>query len=151
MDARYRADHLISFATELLSKSGLDEDKSRAVAEVLVEGDLLGHTTHGLALLAPYLNDLEKGGMTRSGEPQTLADFPAAITWDGMLLPGPWLVRRAIDLAIERARVNGTCTVVIRRSHHIACLQAYLQPVAQAGLVMLLMCSDPGCKGVAPH
>src|SRR4051795_10536287 len=107
MNQRYRADDLVRFAHELLRKSGLDEDKSRAVADVLVEGDLLGHTTHGLALLAPYLNDLEKGGMTKAGEPRTFADFLAAITWDGMLLPGPWLLRRAIDLAIERARVNG--------------------------------------------
>src|SRR4051812_44191784 len=122
MDERYCADQLVSFATELLRKSGLDDNKSSAVAEVLVEGDLLGHTTHGLALLAPYLNDLGNGGMSKSGEPKTLADFPAAINWDGMLLPGSWLVRRAIDLATERARVNGTCTIVIRRSHHIACL-----------------------------
>ena len=83
MSARYRAEVLIEFAFALLTKSGLDEDKSRDVAEILIEGDLLGHTTHGLALLAPYLADLEKGGMTRTGEPRVLADFPAAITWDG--------------------------------------------------------------------
>jgi L-lactate dehydrogenase len=151
MSARYRAEDLVAFASALLTKSGLDGEKSRDVAEILVEGDLLGHTTHGLALLAPYLDDLEKGGMNQDGEPRVLADFPAAVTWDGMKLPGPWLVRRAIDLAMQRARVNGTCSVVIRRSHHIACLEAYLKPVADAGFVVMLMCSDPGCKGVAPH
>src|SRR5256885_6369966 len=151
MSARYRAEDLVAFAIALLSKSGLDEEKARDIAEILVEGDLLGHTTHGLALLAPYLDDLEKGGMNKDGEPGVLADFPAAITWDGMKLPGPWLVRRAIDLAMQRARVNGTCSVVIRHSHHIAGLEAYLKPVADVGLVVMLMCSDPGCRGVAPH
>jgi LDH2 family malate/lactate/ureidoglycolate dehydrogenase len=151
MNPRYRADDLVTFATTLLNRSGLDNDMSRATAEVLVEGDLLGHTTHGLALLAPYLTELDKGAMTKSGEPRVLADFPSAITWDGMLLPGAWLVRRAIDLASQRVKVNGSCTVVIRRSHHIACLEAYLKPVTDGRLVVLLMCSDPACKGVAPH
>jgi L-lactate dehydrogenase len=121
---RYRASELINFATALLSKSGLDPDKSSVVAETLVEADLLGHTTHGLALLAPYLESLEDRGMAKTGEPRVLADFPAAINWDGQLLPGPWLVHRAIDVAIKRAKINGTCTITVRKSHHIACLEA---------------------------
>jgi L-lactate dehydrogenase len=43
------------------------------------------------------------------------------------------------------------CTVVIRRSHHLACLAAYLRPVAEQGLMVLLTCSDPSVGGVAPH
>jgi len=57
---RYQAEDLVRFATALLDKAGLEADKSKVVAEILVDGDLLGHTTHGLQLLAPYLNDLEK-------------------------------------------------------------------------------------------
>ena len=51
MTLRYPARELIEFATALLRSSGLDSDKSGIVAEILTEGDLLGHTTHGLALL----------------------------------------------------------------------------------------------------
>jgi L-lactate dehydrogenase len=80
-----------------------------------------------------------------------IADFPAAVTWDGRRLPGPWLVRRALGLASERARRNGTCAVAIRRSHHIACLAAYLKPVADQGLMVILTTSDPVATGVAPH
>jgi L-lactate dehydrogenase len=151
MISRYAAADLITFATSLLTAAGLDEAKTAAVAEILVEGDLLGHTTHGLTLLAPYLGELEKGGMEKTGEPQVLADFPAAITWDGRRLPGPWLVLRAIEFAVARARQNGTCTVVIRRSHHIACLASYLKRVTDQGLMLLLTCSDPTVATVAPH
>jgi LDH2 family malate/lactate/ureidoglycolate dehydrogenase len=135
----------------LLSGAGLDPEKADAVAAVLVEGDLLGHTTHGLQLLAPYLAELESGKMAASGEPRVVADFPAAVTWDGGRLPGPWLVVRALELASRRARSQGVCTVVIRRCHHTACLAAYLRPVAEQGLMALLTCSDPTCGGVAPH
>jgi L-lactate dehydrogenase len=135
----------------LLTKAGLDGPKAQTVAEILVEGDLLGHTTHGLCLLALYLGELERGSMAKTGEPRVVADFPAAVTWDGLRLPGPWLTVKAIELASARAKINGTCTVAIRRSHHIACLAAYLQRVTDAGLMVILSTSDPSVGGVAPH
>lgn len=151
MPTCHSAADLVAFAEALLRKAGLDADKARAVAEVLVEADLMEHTTHGLALLAPYLAEIERGAMTRTGEPGVIADFPAAVTWDGRRLPGPWLVRRAFDLAGERAAKLGTCTVSIRRSHHIACLAAYLKRVTDRGLMAILTCSDPTVRSVAPH
>lgn len=151
MSARHPAPALVAYATALLTRAGLDADKAAVVAEILTEGDLLGHTTHGLALLAPYLAELEKGGMTKTGEPRVVADFPAAVTWDGQRLPGPWLVVRALDLAVARAKINGTCTVSIRRSHHLACLAAYLKRVTDQGLMVLLSCSDPAVSSVAPY
>jgi LDH2 family malate/lactate/ureidoglycolate dehydrogenase len=84
----------LRLARNLLERVGLETDKARVVAEVLLEGDLLGHTTHGLHLLAAYLADIEQGGMARSGEPRLLSDCPAAVTWDGRRLPGPWGSRR---------------------------------------------------------
>lgn len=146
----YAAQALVDFARQLLGAAGLDAGKASAVADVLVEGDLMGHTTHGLALLGPYLAELESGKMTREGDPAVLADAPAAVTWDGRRLPGPWLVLKAMALAAERAARCGTGTVVIRRSHHIACLAAYLERATEQGLMMLLTCSDPNAASVAP-
>uniref|UniRef100_UPI004048A73B Ldh family oxidoreductase n=1 Tax=Limnohabitans sp. TaxID=1907725 RepID=UPI004048A73B len=146
----YAAADLLAFADQLLQTAGLPPGKAQAVAEVLLEGDLLGHTTHGLALLAPYLAELESGKMRKEGQPLVVSDHPAAVTWDGQRLPGPWLVGQAIDLATHRASTQGTCTVVIRRSHHIACLAAYHQRVTDQGLMMLLHCSDPNTASIAP-
>jgi L-lactate dehydrogenase len=150
MSGRPSAENLVTFADALLARAGLDAGKARTVAEILVEADLLGHTTHGLALLAPYLGEIEKGTMTKTGAPRVLADFPSAVTWDGLRLPGPWLVVRALELAAARAKINGTCTVAIRRSHHIACLAAYLKRITDEGLMVLLSCSDPNVASVAP-
>jgi L-lactate dehydrogenase len=146
----YRAADLTAFALALLQAAGLDADKSRAVADILVEGDLMGHTTHGLQLLAPYLGELESGSMTKDGEPEVISDRPAAITWNGRRLPGPWLVLKALDLAAQRATQCGTGTVVIRQSHHIACLAAYLKHGTDRGLLVQLHCSDANSASVAP-
>ena len=148
---RFPATALLEFATGLLQRAGMEADKAKATADILLEGDLLGHTTHGLQLLPLYLSELEKGQMTHAGQYQVIADFPAAVTWDGRRLPGPWLTLEAIALGIERAKKLGTCVVVIRRSHHIACLAAYLKRVTDQGLMILLTCSDPAGTAVAPH
>jgi L-lactate dehydrogenase len=88
--------------------------------------------------------------MNREGGPAVVADMPATLTWDGRRLPGPWLVLCAMEQASERAKTYGTGTVVIRRSHHIACLAAYLKRATDSGFVMLLACSDPNAASVAP-
>jgi LDH2 family malate/lactate/ureidoglycolate dehydrogenase len=148
---RYAADALYAFAEGLLVSAGLERDIAAIVAETLVEGDLLGHDTHGLALLAPYLRELEAGTMTKSGRHRVIQQRDASALWDGDRLPGPWLTRLAVDDAVERAQRCGTGTVVIRRSHHIACLAAYLMRATERGFVLLLACSDPNAASVAPH
>lgn len=151
MAATFIAPALTDFAQRLLCAAGIAAPLARTTAEILVEGDLLGHTTHGLSLLPLYLQDIEAGKMAKAGEFEVLTETPVAATWNGQRLPGPWLTTRAIAWASERARKHGTGTVVIRRSHHIACLAAYLKPVADAGLMILLSCTDPAADGVAPH
>jgi len=151
MGARYAADALRSTAAALLGAAGMDAAFARDVATVLVEGDLLCHDTHGLALLAPYLAELERGSMRASGNYRVVEERAATALWDGERLPGPWLVLRAVDDAIERAQRCGTGTVVIRRSHHIACLAAYLARATERGFVLLVTCSDPNSASVAPH
>lgn len=148
---RFAVADLRHFGQLLLVAAGLAEDRGRDVAEVLLEGDLLGHTTHGLALLPLYLRALADGSLERQGDPLVIADHGSALTWDGRHLPGPWLVRRAITTSQGRLGEHAVVTVVIRRSHHIGCLQAYLKPVTDAGLMLLLSCSDPACRIVAPH
>jgi L-lactate dehydrogenase len=148
---RYPAQELLRYARVLLERAGLDTEKARAVAAILVEGDLLGHDTHGLHLLPAYLRELASGSMAKAGQPRVLRDKPAAITWDARRLPGPWVVLTAIETATPRARELGTCSVAISRCHHIGCLAAYLQRVTDQGLAMLLTTSDPENTAVAPH
>jgi L-lactate dehydrogenase len=148
---RFAVQALAVFATALLERAGVRDDIAHDVADVLITGDLLGHTTHGLALLAPYLGEIEKGAMKTAGEPVLVNARPAAQTWDGGRLPGPWLTLRALDAAATMAATQGTGTVVIRRAHHIACLAAYLLRATERGLVAIVQSSDPTVVAVVPH
>ena len=150
MTERYDATALLHFATALLQQAGLGEERARTVAGTLLEGDLLGQTTHGLALLGAYLDELVAGRLAVTGDPEVVAQTPVAQTWDGNRLPGPWLVTRAADWASGVARSFGMGAVVIRRSGHIGCLAAYAERIADRGQLLLLASSDPSTASVAP-
>jgi L-lactate dehydrogenase len=147
---RHAAGALVDLATALATGAGLEAAKARVMAEVLVEADLLGHSTHGLSLLPRYLGDIESGAMTRSGEPEVVRDRGAAVAWRGRRLPGAWLVRKAIDLGLERAATHGSCTIAIADSYHIACLAAYLTQATDRGCMVVISTSAPAAATVAP-
>ncbi len=150
-ETRYGADELKTCTMNLLVRAGLPAEPAGITAEVLVEGDLMGKTTHGLQLMTPYLTELENGGLVVDGQPKEIADTGAAFTWDGRYMSGPWLVSKAMDEAERRVGRHGVVTAVIRKTHHIGALQAYLARATGRNLMMILMASDPREESVAPH
>jgi LDH2 family malate/lactate/ureidoglycolate dehydrogenase len=151
VNLKFDSDSLIDFATGLLLETGLSNSQSIETAQILVEGDLLGHGTHGLQLLPAYLSAALAGSMTSAGEPQVVSDRGGAFVWDGRYLPGPWLVARALDEMFDRVGDHAVVAATIRRSHHIGCLAAYLRRATDRGLMLILCCSDPSVASVAPH
>ena len=114
---KYQPAELEGLVRDVLAAAGLEADKARVVARGLLEGDLMGAFTHGLALAPGYAEELENGEMTASGGPDVLRDFGAAALWDGRYLPGVWLTREAGLEASRRAAKYGVevhfCSSVI--------------------------------------
>ncbi|WP_027135003.1 Ldh family oxidoreductase [Geminicoccus roseus] len=151
MADRYEVGALVAFATQLFEKVGFSREKAEVTARLLVDADLMGHTTHGLGLAGPYLAEAQKGSMNVSGEPEEIARKASALTLDGKRLPGLWLTAKAVDEAIAMAKNTGIGAVSIRRSHHIACLATFLPKATEQGLFIHLACSDPNVASVAPY
>ncbi|MEZ5826217.1 MAG: Ldh family oxidoreductase [Geminicoccaceae bacterium] len=148
---RYTPEDLREFATAIMLASGFEQEKAEVTAWHLVEADMMGHDTHGLNLLVAYVDHAASGGMTLTGDVEVVADRPAAITWDGRNLPGVWVTDKAVDTAVERARIYGQASVAIRKSHHIACLQTYLSKATDKGMMVTIASSDPHVATVAPY
>ncbi len=147
---RFDVEAVERFTLGVFLAAGLDPDKARAVSHYLVEADLMGHTTHGLALAPGYLQSIADGIMTKAGNPVVVSDRGACVAWDGQRLPGAWLTEAAMDLAIERAQQFGSATVTVGNSHHIGCLAAYLTRATDRGYLVTLASSSPSGASVAP-
>ena len=65
---RYRADDLTADAQQLLCAAGLAETHARHLAQAIVAADLLGFSSHGLALLPRYLDELADGRIAKTGD-----------------------------------------------------------------------------------
>lgn len=141
---------LIQKLTQVFQAKGLDFEKAESIARILTEGELLGHTTHGLALVKTYLDELESGQMEKLGSNEVINSTSTTETWNGRYLPGTWLTEKAIEKAAEIAKNEGIGTIVIQKSHHIACLAAFLEIVARQNLMVIVACSDPRNATVAP-
>ena len=148
---RFRAAELIALCQSLYLARGMREDIAATSARILVEADLLGHSTHGMALLAGYLGALADGKMLAAGEPVIENQRTVAQVWHGQRLSGLWLTHSAIGVATAMAKAHGTGTISIKHAHHIACLAAYLEAPAREGFMVIVQSSDPCTASVAPH
>jgi L-lactate dehydrogenase len=148
---RWSLRQLEDFVRALFEAGDLEPEKAACVARLLVRTEAMGRHTHGLAMVPNYLDELARGRMARSGEPDIVADHAAVSVWDGRYLPGLWLVERAIEAAIPRAQAFGLAAVSIRRSHHIGCLAALVKLAADRGFMALIANSDPSGRRVAPY
>lgn len=142
---------LTDFAYRLLANAGMEKDKAEATAAILVEGDMIGHETHGVSLLHWYVDALADGSLAKSGTYDVINDRGAAFVWDGNLLPGAWLLSKALDQACERVRDFGVVSAAIRNCHHTCALSAFMRQVTERGLIVQLSVSNPAASRVAPY
>lgn len=150
MEKRYEHTELVRVASALIRKAGIADSQVQLIAETLTEADLMGHSTHGLALLPAYLQEIENGTMKKQGEPRIVNESESAVVWDGEYINGLYLTRLAVAEALSRSADQPVVTYVIRRAHHIGCLAAYMPEIIAENRVGILLASDPAAKLVAP-
>jgi LDH2 family malate/lactate/ureidoglycolate dehydrogenase len=147
----YTQTQLMKFCTSVFVKMGMDEEKAADTSDILIEADMMGHSTHGVRLLPLYIKDVEIGNMSIKGNEEIVKDTGSCLTIDGKYLPGIWLTKKSLRLAAERAKIYGTSTVLIKNSHHNGALAAYMLPIVNQGLVPIIKSSVPSSATVAPY
>jgi len=105
------------------------------VVDVLLEASLLGVHTHGLRLLASYLDELDRGVAVADATPCVARDTgPVALVDAGNAL-GVVAGLHAVSLVVERARRYGVGVVGVRRSNHLGAVGCYTRRIAANGLL----------------
>ena len=59
---------LMKFCMSVLNSLDMDDEKAHDTSEILIEADMMGHSTHGVRLLPLYIKDIEVGNMKVKGE-----------------------------------------------------------------------------------
>ncbi|HZR99889.1 MAG TPA: Ldh family oxidoreductase [Chloroflexota bacterium] len=117
---------------------GATDAEADAVAEVLVEADLRGHTSHGLVRVALSV-ELVQAGVARVGaRPRLVRERAAAALMDGDGALGPYAAILATREAMRRARATGAAALGLRASGHIALAGYYAELAAREDLIGLV-------------
>jgi L-2-hydroxycarboxylate dehydrogenase (NAD+) len=115
---RVSADALRSFCTEALEKLGVPHNDASIVANVLVEADLRGIDSHGVARMSRYISGIQQGMMKPNANPKVVHQTPCTATVDGDAGLGQPVSHMAMQLAITKAREHSVGFVAVRNSNH---------------------------------
>jgi uncharacterized oxidoreductase len=152
VSATVEAAALTRLVAAIFAAAGSAEAEAAALAEHLVEANLVGHESHGVIRVAKYL-DWRLRGLVRANRHARIAEERGAVLIvDGDLGYGQIIAREAMALGIERARRQGVAVVAIRNTGHLGRIGAWPEQVAAAGMVSLHFVNTSGFGIlVAPH
>jgi L-2-hydroxycarboxylate dehydrogenase (NAD+) len=128
---------LTDFTATALQACGLPEGDARSVAAAMIEADLTGVDTHGIARLPQYVPWLLGGQINPRANVRVAERGPATAVIDGDNGMGHLVMTFAARTAAELARGSGVAWVGSRRSNH-----------AGAGGVYAAMLLDHGMIGI---
>ena len=68
----FKHSQLMKFCSSVFLSLGMDKEKAIDTSEILIEADMMGHSTHGVRLLPLYIKDIELGNKNVNGKEEGL-------------------------------------------------------------------------------
>lgn len=115
---RIDVEPLKSFCAEALERLGVSAEDALVAADVLVQADLRGIDSHGMARLSRYVTGIQQGMMKPRPNPKVVRETPVTATIDGDAGLGQPVSCMAMRLAIAKAREDSLGFVAVRNSNH---------------------------------
>ena len=143
------AERLRTVVREVFVGAGVPADNAQRVAESLVENNLAGHDSHGVLRVGYYIDAILSGRVNPHGELAIVRQSATTALLDGGCNLGQVTARRAMELAIGKARVHDMGMVAVRNCGHIGRLGEYAVQAAQAGFMGLVFSSGSAKGGIA--
>jgi hydroxycarboxylate dehydrogenase B len=136
---------LRTFAAAVLRGMGADDDVAAEVARHLVDADLAGHGSHGVARIAEYVEAADRGDLVPAARPRVVTDRGAVTALDGQRGFGHFAVRAACETGIAKAGEFGVAAAVIGNAGHTGRLGDYAELVAARGMVLVAAYGKADC------
>ena len=146
------AEELTTICLNVLQKLNISPSEVEVVTRSMVDANRVGHDSHGVIHLPKYVRELEAGLIQPNAPTETMHESASIAVLDGNWGFGPVIATRAVELAIQKARLTDISSVAISRCNEVGRLGGYACLAANAEMIALLMANDHGggtC--VAPH
>ena len=135
MNNKIHYKELVSFSQQLLKIAGLDKYSLDAVTKGLCETSLRGVDSHGIRLLPHYFNSAISGRKNPKPQFRINKNFPSIAHLDADNAFGHAAGMKAIDIAIEMAKVQGIGTVAVSNSSHPGAMASMALKAARKGYI----------------
>lgn len=132
------ADELEPLTKAILCAGGADERNADVVAEHLVLANLSGVDTHGVWHVSGYVDAIRDGHLVPTAWPKVVEQTPTSALISGNWTFGQTAARKAMEVAIEKAKSQNIAIVSLVQSHHIGRLGHYAELAAAEGMISMV-------------
>lgn len=129
-------DFLEKFMTDVFNTLGVPEEEASICADVLISADKRGIDSHGINRLKPIYYDRIKAGIQKPiTNFEVIKDGPTTAVIDGHHGMGHVISKKAMDMAIKKAKKLGLGMTVVRNSTHYGIAGYYSIMAINAGMI----------------
>ncbi|MCK9151492.1 L-sulfolactate dehydrogenase [Methanobacterium alcaliphilum] len=104
--------------TKILTELDVDPEHAEIVAEVTLDADLKGFSSHGIGRFPQYIRGIKAGTINPRGDIEIENETVSTAIINGNHLFGHFVAYKGMDMAMEKARETGIGMVGIHDSNH---------------------------------
>ncbi|HSD54224.1 MAG TPA: Ldh family oxidoreductase [Burkholderiales bacterium] len=118
LPTRIPFDRLRDFIAAAFERVGIPADDARTLGRLMAEADLQGSDGHGVIRLPQYVRRIKSGGVNVRPNIRVVSERAAMVLVHGDNGMGHLVMKRAAEIAIEKARTAGVAWVGSQWSNH---------------------------------
>jgi LDH2 family malate/lactate/ureidoglycolate dehydrogenase len=139
---------LVSLTSDCFERLGVPLEDANAVAEVLVDSNLHGTSSHGFQRVPIYMRRVRSGLACGTEATSVVSEFGGLCQMNAGHALGPAAAVKALDRAVDLARQCGVGCVALGGSTHFGSAGYYARRACRAGMVSIVMTN--AAKRMAP-
>ncbi|WP_321211137.1 L-sulfolactate dehydrogenase [Methanothermobacter sp. DP] len=145
---RISAEEEVRIIKEILTAMNVPEEVSEIVAEVTLDADLKGFSSHGIGRFPQYVEGLRCGTIKPHADITIERETPSTALINGNHIFGHFVACRAMELAIEKARDTGVGLVGVHDSNHFGVAGYYSDMAVMKDMIGIVIANTE--PAVAP-
>lgn len=129
-------DVMESFMVEVFKGVGVPEEDAKVCGDVLITADKRGIDSHGVGRLKPiYYDRIKEGIQNTVTNFEIIKDMPTTAVIDGHDGMGHVIAKKAMQMAIDKAKIYGLGMTVVRNSTHYGIAGYYPLMAIENGMI----------------